>query len=100
VNIDLYQTVALILQIAQAHNVTVPGGHQYNVPSGNITSPTSSTQFGPAISYSTEAIMGADNFNDDETTIKDLFDIIVQTTREVSPTCMFLIVCACVHSSH
>jgi hypothetical protein len=92
VNTDAYEIVALILQIAQANNVTVPGGHQYNVPSGNITGPTLLTQPGPVTSYSTAAIIGADDFNDDETTMKDLFDIIVQITREVTPTCMFPIV--------
>jgi hypothetical protein len=100
VNTDAYQIVALILQIAQAHNVTVPGGHQYNVPSENITSPTLPAQLPPQISYSTAAITGADDFNDGETTIKDLFDITVQITREVTPTCMFPIVGSYIYLSH
>jgi hypothetical protein len=100
VNTDVYGIVALILQIAQAHNVTVPGGHQYNVPSGNITGPTLPTQLGPATSYSTTAIIGADDFSDDETTIKDRFDIIVRVTRELTPTCMFSIFGSYIYLSH
>ena len=99
-NTDIYQTVAVILQTAQAHNVTVPGGAKYNVPSGNITADlTMPTQPGAGprsnlTSYSTAAIVGADDYKDSQVTIKDLFDIIVQNTREVTPTCMFPTVCS------
>ena len=93
-NTDVYQTIAIVLQIAQAHNVTVPGGAKYNVPSGIIpTDPAWSTSgAGPApnlTSYSTVAITGADDFRDGQTTVKDMFDTFVQITREITPTCMF-----------
>ena len=91
----VYQIVALVLQASQAHNVTINGGHKYNIPSGNITinpSPFGATSAPNLTSYSTAAISGADDFNDDNTTIRDLFDIIVNTTREVTPTCKFPIV--------
>jgi len=91
-----YPLVALVLQGSQAHNVTVGEGVEYNVPSGEVT-------FGEAAlgawggatpsrnltSNALSAISGADNFNDDNTTIRDLFDIIVSNTREVTPTCKF-----------
>ena len=87
----------MALQTAQAHNVTVPGGDKYNVPSVKITDLTGPVDPGtiPAsnlTSYTTAAISGADDFRDGKITIKDLFDIIVKTTRKVTPTCMFLIV--------
>ena len=93
-NTYIYQTVALVLQIAQAHNVTIPGCQKYNVPSGNITDPSSSTQSSTSnlTSYSAAAITGADDFADNQTTIKDLFDTIVYNTRKITPTCKFPIV--------
>ena len=93
-NTYVYQTVALVLQIAQAHNVTVSGCHKYNVPSGNITDLSSSTQPSASslTSYSLAAITGADDFRDNRTTIKDLFDTIVYNTRKITPTCTFPIV--------
>ena len=99
-NAYIYQLVAVVLQTAQVHNITVPGGDKYNVPSVNITNPTGPVDPGtiPAsnlTSYTTAAISGADDFRDDKTTIKGVFDIIVQTTRKVTPTCMFLIVGSC-----
>ena len=88
-NTYVYQTVALVLQIAQAHNVTVPGRQKYNVPSGNIPDPSSSTQPSASnlTSYSLAAIAGADDFRDSQSTIKDLFDSIVYNTRKITPTC-------------
>ena len=88
-NNDAYPIVALVLQSAQAHNVTIPGGKKYNVPSGNITIDQSSTsQNTPNTSYSTVAITGADDFRDKNTQIKDVFDDIVENTRDISPTCV------------
>ena len=99
-NAYVYQLVTVVLQTAQAHNVTVPGGEKYNVPSVNITDPAgpvdpSTVPPTNLTSYTTTAISGADDFEDDKITIKDVFDIIVQTTRKVTPTCMFLIVGSC-----
>ena len=94
-NNELYPTVVNILQIAQAHDVTVPGGRQYNVPSDDVPDPILQGFNSPESSltlYSQVAIAGADDFWDDNTTIKDIFDIIVETTREVTPTCEFPII--------
>ena len=91
VNNHIYQLVAFVLQASQAHNITIDGGVKYNVPSGNIvidgmgnTSPPNLT------SYTTAAVIGVDDFNDDNTTLNGVFDIIVNTTRQITPTCMFL----------
>ena len=84
----LYEFVALALQASQAHNMTVPGGRKYNIPSENITiDDTVAATFQNMTSYSLAAISGADDVNDGNTTIKDIFDIIVETTREVTPAC-------------
>ena len=40
INGALYRFVGLILQNAEAHNVTVGEGFKYNVPSGNLTLPS------------------------------------------------------------
>ncbi|KAF9644793.1 alpha/beta-hydrolase [Thelephora ganbajun] len=92
VNSYVYDVVALALQASRAHNITVPGGHKYKVPSGNVTINRSflslaSVASSPNLtSYTSMAISGADDFNDDNTKIKDIFDIIVDTTREVTST--------------
>jgi len=95
VNSYVYQIVALVLQSAQARNVTIPGGDKYNVPSGNITidqdslNQNSVSSTPNLTSYSIVAISGADDFRDNNTQIKDVFDDIVENTRDVSPTCVF-----------
>lgn len=86
----LYQYVALAMQASQVYNVTIPGGRKYNVPSGNITFDDSiEADYPNQFSYSTEAIAGADDFMDGNTTVRDIFDLIVENTREVTPTCAF-----------
>ena len=91
VNGFLYEYVALVLQASQAYNVTIPGCGKYNVPSGNITIDDTVENYYPTrVSYSQSAIVGADNFNDANTTIRDVFDIFVGNTRELTPTCTFL----------
>ena len=88
----LYGYVALVLQASQAHNITVPGCHKYNVPTGNITiDDTLETSSPNRTSYTTEAIAGADDINDGSATIRDVFDGIVEITREVTPTCKSLL---------
>lgn len=88
VNGFLYEFIGLVLQAAQAHNVTAPGGRKYNVPSGKITIDDTVATFYPnRTSYSQVAISGADNFNDSDTTIREIFDIIVENTRQVTPAC-------------
>ena len=93
-NTYVYDVVALVLQSAQAHNITVPGGDKYSVPPENITDSISSivSDSGTVSNltvYSITAIIGADDFRDNQKTIEEVFDIIVQTTREITPTCMF-----------
>ena len=93
-NGDIYQVVCLILQAAEAHNITVGGGSKYNVPSGDFTTnlPNVPATSQNLTSYALAAIAGADNFNDDNVIARDVFDIIVDVTREVTPTCEFPIV--------
>ena len=84
----IYDFVAFVLQASQAHNLTIDGGGKYNVPSKEITIDKSTFGSSPNLtSYALAAISGADDFNDDNTTIKDVFDIIVNNTREVTSTC-------------
>ena len=93
INGDVYQTLLLLAQLAQSHNVTVGGSTRYTVPS--VLPPTGKTFLsgnGAApspnlTSYALAAISGADNFNDDSVTIKDIFDTIVGVTREVTSAC-------------
>ena len=89
VNGYIYETAALVLKAAQAHNVTIPGGKKYNVPSGNITIDNDAAPNPNLTSYSTVAISGADDFRDNNTEIKVLFDTIVEITRDITPTCQF-----------
>ena len=89
VNGFLYEYVALVLQASQAHNVTIPGCRKYNVPSGKIT--IDETVFASTLNrttYSEAAITGADDLRDADVTIRDVFDIFVENTREISPTCV------------
>jgi len=90
VNEVTYNFVASVLQTSQAHNVTIDGGDKYNVPSEEAI--IDESIFGPGqslTSHALEAISGADNFNDDNTTIREVFDSLVNNTREVTPTCEF-----------
>ena len=91
-NGDISRFVAFILQASQAHGITIDGSGKYNVPSGNVTmDETGNDPPSPSTltSYATTAIIGADDFTDDDTTVADLFDIIVGVTRQVTPTCTF-----------
>ena len=93
VNTDFYELVAFVLQASQELNITVPGGKKYNVPTENITiGPNGGTSVPTLTSYSPVAIVGADDFVDSGVTIKDVFDIVVNVTREVTPTCRFSVI--------
>jgi hypothetical protein len=83
--------VGLILQAAEAHNITVGRGSKYNVPSGNLTFPSVPVTQN-LTSYALSAIAGADNLDDGNVTVRDVFDTIVDITREVTPTCEFPVV--------
>ena len=85
-NGDIYQFVGFILQTAQAHNITIDGGARYNVPPGEFTI-SSDAPSSNLTSYTAVAIGGADDFSDGDVTIKDVFDVIVNNTREVTATC-------------
>ena len=90
VNNDIYPLVTLILQTAQAHNITIDGGAKYNVPSTvDMTFLNDIGAAAPAnlTSYSMDAIIGADILVDDSVTVKNVFDVIVNITREVTPAC-------------
>ena len=87
-NTDVYAFVGLALQLGQALGVTLPGAHKYNVPTGNL-SLSSGDSTPTLVSYSGEAISGADDFSDGSVTAKDIFDIIVSNTRDITPTCRF-----------
>lgn len=88
VNGFLYEFVGLVLQASQTYNVPVPCGRKYNVPLEKITIDDTVATFYPNVtSYTQLAIAGADDFMDGKTTIKDIFDIIVKTTREVTSAC-------------
>jgi len=92
VNNFLYKFVGFVLQTSQAHNITIDGGDGYNIPSGNFTIDESLLSEIGAIpsptltNYAEAAISGADDFNDGNTTIKDVFDTIVNNTRELTST--------------
>lgn len=88
-NTYFYDFVGYVLQTAQAHNITIDGGAKYNVLPGNFTIIEGTGDAQNLASYALTAISGADDFSDDDTTVKDLFDAIVSTTREVTPTCKF-----------
>ena len=87
-NTEIYAFVGLVLQLSQALGVTIPRSQKYNVPTGNL-----SLDLGDSTStvstYSGEAISGADDFVDGGVTAKDIFDIIVSNTRDITPTCRF-----------
>ena len=88
VNSLVYQFVGLVLQASQAHNIAIEGCAKYNVPSGNITLTGTGNPSSPTLtSYSLAAIIGADDFVDPNATMTDLFDTIVNVTRQVTPTC-------------
>lgn len=88
-NTDVYEFVALALQAAQLLNITPPVWQKYNVPSGNNTISTLGNPPPTLTSYSQVAIAGADSFFDAGVTIKDVFDVIVSNTRDITPTCEF-----------
>lgn len=44
----------------------------------------------PPLSHSGAAIYAADGWELDNSTTQDVYDVIVKTSREVSPMCMFL----------
>ena len=95
----IYDFVSFVLQASQDHNVTVDGGAKYNIPPEGVAvdktafesflGGTGATSSQNLTSYALAAISGADDFNDDNTTIRDVFDIVVNNTREVTPTCKF-----------
>ena len=91
-NTDIYELVAFILQASQELNITVPGGKKYNIPTESVIINTGGTSPPTLTSYSTAAIIGADDFVDSGVTINSVFDTIVNVTREITPTCRFSVI--------
>jgi len=104
VNGFIYRFAGFVLQTSQARNITIDGIHNYIVPSGDFTISESLLREIGALpspnltSYTQSAISGADNFNDGDATIRDVFDMIVNNTREVTPTCKSRTVFAHIYS--
>ena len=71
-----------------------PSLHQAEVGGqspGNITLDLSGITSSPGlVSYTETAIAGADDFVDVGVTAKDVFDVIVSNTRDITPDCMSL----------
>lgn len=92
-NRALYPLVARLFQAAQAHNIPLSDDKDivYHVPSGTVDFDASLMQSWPPPgtlrSFAFDAIVGADNNNDDTVTMKDVFDVIINTTKTVSPSC-------------
>ena len=82
-----YKFVSFFLQTSLAHDVTINGDREYKVPSGNSTIDETLLEEICAISsknltsYTVPTISGADHFGDGNATVKDVFDVIVETTR-------------------
>ena len=98
----IYDFVGFVLQASKTYNITIDGGDKYHVPPEEIAIDTPSmggagnTSSQNLTSYTMAAIAGVDNFSDKTLTIKEVFDIIVDTTREVTPTCRFFsLTCIC-----
>lgn len=93
-NEALYPLVINLFQVAQAHNVPLSDDKSivYHVPSETV-------EFDPYLmwpglyppgtlrSFVFDAVVGADNTNDTWVTMRDVFDVLVDTTRNISPTC-------------
>ena len=83
-----------LFQVAQAHSVSLSNdkGIVYHVPSETVEFDAylmwpGSAPPGTLRSFAFDAIIGADNTDDTAVTMKDVFDVIVNTTRKVSPSC-------------
>ena len=80
-----YPAIVAILTAGRAYGFTDP----YILPENPVGSlPVNSTDPSP-YSHSLEAITGADGAVSNGVPLKKVFDDLVATTRDVSPTCMF-----------
>lgn len=89
-NEALYPLVTGLFQAAQAHNISVSDDKSviYHVPSDTIEFDPSLMWAGsPLGSFAFDAIIGADNNNDAGVTVKNVFDVVVNTIRTISPWC-------------
>ena len=91
VNTVVYDVIAITLKAGESLNIPTPGGRKYNVPTTGTNPGLTPPPITALTSYSQVAISGADDFVDDSVTIKDVFDIIVSNTRDITPTCEFSI---------
>jgi pimeloyl-ACP methyl ester carboxylesterase len=91
-NGDVYDLIRDIHKIARANNVTLEGGPVINIPpetsntGRSLLRRISGRAPGALVSYSSAAIAGADNFNDASATVSNVFDMIVENTRDITPT--------------
>lgn len=86
--------MASLFQVAKAHNISLSEDKSivYQVPSEKVEFDPSlmlPSDFHPGTlkSFAFDAIIGADNNHDAAVTMKDVFDVIVDSTRTVSPSC-------------
>jgi len=92
-NETLYPFIAGIFQFAQAHNVSLSDDKSvvYHLPSQAIEFDPSLMWDGPPPgslrSFAFDAIIGADSRDDEGVTMKDVFDVIVNTTQNITPSC-------------
>jgi len=93
VNGALYPLLANLFQVAQKKEIPVSDDANiaYHIPSETVQFNASLMWAGPPSgtlkSFAFDAIIGADNHNDTGVKMKDVFDVIVNTTRTISPSC-------------
>jgi len=82
-----YTAIVAILTAGRAHGFTDP----YVLPENPVEPFPQNSSGLPPSSNSIEAIAGADGAASNGVPLKEVFDVIVATTRDITPTCMFLI---------
>jgi len=83
VNEQAYPAIVAILTAGRAYGFTDP----YILPENPVAPPPSSSSNIPPSSYRIEAIGGADGAASNGVPLGDVFDAIVATTRDRTPTC-------------
>ena len=83
----MYPVVVAILTAGRAYGFTDP----YILPENPVELPPDDSSSLPPSSYPLEAIAGADGAQSDGVPLKSVFDDLVATTRDRTPTCASLI---------
>lgn len=86
----MYPIIVAILAAGRTYGFTDP----YILPENPIGLPPDNSSNLPPSSYPLEAIAGADGAASDGVPLEDVFDDLVATTRDRSPTCMSSILVA------